>query len=323
MHHNHNKRIRFQGFTLIELLVVIAIIAILIGLLLPAVQKVRAAAARTQCSNNLKQIGVGLHNHHDSVGHLPMLYIYKGDHATPASARSEATWITFLLPYIEQDSLFRTGNLSLPFGGSVNANNTIMATELAVMKCRANPGPTTPVGTNYLATGWARGNYVANNGIGPHLSTWDPFTSVTTPGVFLVNHKRKLEEITDGTSNTAFVSEIMTVGGASNPGDWRGVMHYPELPLYHHNHTPNSGTPDGIRTAFCNNSFPAAPCVGTHSAYNNRQITVTARSGHQDGVNLLLGDGSVRFVRNSIDLATWQAIATPVRVTGEVVPSDF
>jgi prepilin-type processing-associated H-X9-DG protein len=122
----------------------------------------------------------------------------------------------------------------------------------------------------------------------------------------MINSKLRIADITDGTSQTAFVSEVI-----KSPGeDWRGVMHYREGPLYHHNNTPNSSVPDWFRMQFCL-SIPNAPCLGTYSSWDTRRVILSARSRHPGGVNVLLGDGGVRFISNSIDLAAWQALCTP------------
>jgi prepilin-type N-terminal cleavage/methylation domain-containing protein/prepilin-type processing-associated H-X9-DG protein len=312
-----------SAFTLIELLVVIAIIAILIGLLLPAVQKVREAAARAQCANNLKQIGLGLHNYHDTNGHLPAgsLWIPPGFDR----AAAESTWITWLFPFLEQDNLFKTADLNRGFGqGSPNhPNNFITSTVVPLFRCPSDGD--VDVSNWGSSRVWARGNYAANNGIGPMTETTTPNT--TRPqGVFMLNSKYKLTDITDGTTNTVFVSELIKVPGMvtdtvnSGGSDWRGVMHYSEGPLYHHNYTPNSPVPDEVRRGMCV-SIPVAPCLGTTTSWNPKRITLTARSRHASGVNVLLGDGSVRFVANNISLATWQALSSPQR--GEVLGGDW
>lgn len=142
-----------------------------------------------------------------------------------------------------------------------------------------------------------------------------PLRSVASPGMFMINSKIRIADIPDGTSNTAMVSELI-----KSPGeDWRGVMHYPEGPLYQHNNTPNSPTPDEFRNQFCR-SIPEAPCIGTYTSYDTRKVILSARSRHPGGVNLALADGSVRFVQNSINLGTWKALSTPGG--GEVV-GDF
>jgi len=304
------------AFTLIELLVVVAIIAVLVGLLLPAVQKVREAANRSQCQNNLKQVGLALHNYHGTLQVLPPGYRYKASGV--GIEDSEATWITLLLPYLEQDTLYKTGDLNLTFGGSNNVNTTIMKTQIKTLQCPSNSGPMDPVGTGYVATGWARGTYAGTSGIGPMISNWNTFSSITSAGTFLVNSKTRFSDITDGTSNTVFASEVLTTRGE----DWRGVMHYPEGPLYQHNYTPNTQTPDSFRTSMCATS-PKAPCTGAYTAYNNRSIILSARSNHAGGVNVLLGDGAVRFAPDSINLNVWQALSTTQAVAGETIVTDF
>ena len=99
-------------------------------------------------------------------------------------------------------------------------------------------------------------------------------------------------------------------------------MHYPELPLYHHNRTPNSLVPDEIRQVYCLTT-PEAPCIGTFTAWNNRKLIMTARSSHPGGVNVLLGDGSVRFIGETINLNTWQALSSPAHVAGELPIGDY
>ncbi|MCE9566300.1 MAG: DUF1559 domain-containing protein [Planctomycetes bacterium] len=313
-----------HGFTLIELLVVIAIIAILIGLLLPAVQKVREAAARMKCSNNLKQVAIGMHNYHSSYGQFPPGTLYAGGQFPGyvfSANNNEMSWVTFLLPYLEQQALFAKVDYNRNMGEPSPANgafdNSLVAkTALPTMVC-----PSDLPETSMVYGSWTRGNYVANYGIGPYVSVHtNPTAANSVPGgqgPIGVNGKLPIEQITDGSSNTALLSELIRSSG----NDFRGMMHYPEGPLYMHNYTPNDLTPDLTRTG-CT-TIPVAPCTAAHNAWNDRNIILTARSRHVGGVNMALCDGSVRFVTNSVPSATWKALGTISAIAGEVIPSNY
>ena len=277
-----------KGFTLLELLVVMAIIGVLIALLLPAVQQAREAARRLQCKNNLKQIGVALHNYHDVNNMFPNGYYYP---------IAENTWVLSIYPYLDQANLYNTVDWSQNFGNLPNANTAISQTLIPGFQC-----PTDPV-TGPALTYYGRGNYAGNNGIGPQVNTLDLNPSPPARGpvaMFETRVNRGLRDVTDGSSNTALVSELLKVEGT----DFRGAMHYPEGSLYQHNRTPNSGLADQFRTSLCV-STTVAPCTGSYTASNNRNVILSSRSRHAGGVQTLVCDGSVRFVSNSIDATTW------------------
>ena len=320
------RRIHFfkaRGFTLVELLVVIAIIGILIALLLPAVQAAREAARRSQCTNNLKQLGLAMHLHHDTKQMFP-----PGETSgrTTGTAKDkpvvphQCTWVAFTFPFIEQGALDAKIDWTLinnDFYSHAGANVLTLMVPLFFCPSDTFPPPRT--------SGHVKGNYVANNGIGPSIEYRDG-PGHTTPaymerpgGMFYMNSWLKFSDIKDGTSQTVMISEIRC---PKDPRDARGQLHYPEGPLYQHNRTPNSLVPDEIRQAWCFTT-PKAPCIGGFSAYNNVKYIATARSSHPGGVNVLLGDGSVRFISETIALNTWQALSSPELVTGELPIGDY
>ncbi len=281
------------AFTLIELLVVIAIIAILIALLVPAVQKVREAAARTQCQNNLKQIAVGIHNYHEAYGTLPIGFWDWG----------WGTWQVGILPFIEHQEAF---NVYQNYHGKTNANGPpvysdpvnypVTKQRFPVLTCPSDTINATPL------FGLTQHSYAANYG-NTNVNKQSPFMGVIFGGApFLDRLGVPLIKITDGTSTTLLVAEvIMAQGQDVRAFTWDGVNAGFMTFL-----APNSTAPDVVGSGgFCQYPFPGnPPCV--MGAYD----TYAARSRHAGGVQVALCDGSARFVSDTIDLNLWRALST-------------
>jgi prepilin-type N-terminal cleavage/methylation domain-containing protein len=316
-----------SAFTLIELLVVIAIIAILIGLLLPAVQKVREAAARLQCQNNLKQLGLALHNYHDSYKKFPASRTFPN--GSSFSAHSQ------ILSYIEQGNAYRLINFTAPWSDPTNA------------AARAAYVPTFVCPSDSLASvpdGLAPTSYRANEGTS--IAMWygatDPTginAGIAQPnGPFYVNQQLKMVEIGDGTSNTAAFSEHVTgdfsqsvpteTGDTFQPGTHPTTADQAILDCNTMNPADltkqgysNVGAPWLYGYHSTTSYWHSAPPGSRSCMFPSSRIMTTANSNHTQGVNVVLLDGSVRFVNYGISLATWRALGT--RSGGEILGSDF
>jgi prepilin-type N-terminal cleavage/methylation domain-containing protein/prepilin-type processing-associated H-X9-DG protein len=297
---------RKQAFTLIELLVVIAIIAILIGLLLPAVQKVREAASRMKCANNLKQLGLGFHNHHSAFGYFPPGYSSRHTTKNGPNLGNGWGWGAHLLPYLEQDNLGRQINFNVDIRHSSMAQ--IIQTPIPLMLCPSDT-PTAPTfrvvsesGTPLTTVAYA--NYVGVAGTF-EISVFPD----TSTGCMMRNSKYRIEDITDGSSMTIFAGE--RASKQSPMTTWVGAVTDAGVPPLN----PDFETELGQVLILTN----TGTATDGRTPNNPLEHVEDTNSKHPGGVNFLFGDGSVRFLRQSIDGKTWAAIGT--RSGGEVVGS--
>lgn len=335
---------RRNGFTLIELLVVIAIIGVLVGLLLPAVQKVREAANRMSCSNNLKQIGLAEHGYHDTYGKFTCSWDYEPPNGTTRLTAVAHSWCTYLLPYLEQDNLYKQYNFNAV--DYTDPNSTVVQTPLKIFQCPSSPNrgrvysfpvpanvlPGLPAGTlkasasDYTAiTGVRKWNILVNpnpttepdlvdigqrHGILRGVSQ-DPSVSAS------FSPQMGIADVRDGTSNTFMVSELagrpdlynaarQVIAPGVNPGAGWGDG-------FNGEHWPGGTTADGNLVS--GNVPDGGPCIINCSNLESRNFY----SFHTGGCNFVMADGSVRFFSQSTSTRVIAFMITSQR--GEVVPN--
>ncbi|MDB5385578.1 MAG: hypothetical protein JWM11_1224 [Planctomycetaceae bacterium] len=308
---------RPRGFTLIELLVVIAIIAVLIALLLPAVQQAREAARRTQCKSSLKQIGIALHNYHETANTLP--FGWAGD-PSGANKGGRWGWGSMILPNIDQAPLYNSFSSftgTSPLGGAATGFSAMMTsfpmpnplqTNLAVFRCPSDSGSTlvtSPLSNGYSVSGtttqFGRSNYAGV--VGSVVNGSIPTTSNGAGnGAFSQNSKRNFRDFTDGLSNTFLVGEKRSAGLAGGQyygGDviWAGVPDETAAPPFAmHVGDCSPGDTLNIKTA-------TAPTPTTYIPYSGFS------SSHVGGGHFLMGDGAVRFISENIASAQTVGVA--------------
>jgi prepilin-type N-terminal cleavage/methylation domain-containing protein/prepilin-type processing-associated H-X9-DG protein len=336
---------RRRGFTLIELLVVIAIIAVLIALLLPAVQAAREAARRAQCTNNLKQIGLGVMNYESAIGCFP-----PGEKGC-----CWGTWGVFILPFIEQQALYNSWNTSGDNSTAGIANNadgnfryagvcntTVTYTQINSYMCPSDPnaGMARSGGIRYhnYAVNYGNGDQAQNPAesfpaqSNPNIIVafnGAPFTDMGSPNIDITGFAAgmisttpsKIASITDGLSNTLMASELRIV---SPPNDLRGYTWWGPSASFNTSITPNSTYPDVMGNGGCGSTSPPLnpPCNNglTFTGSGNTEVYLGARGFHPGGVNAAMCDGSVKFFKNTINLVTWMAVGSSKG--GEVVSAD-
>jgi prepilin-type processing-associated H-X9-DG protein len=316
---------------LIELLVVIAIIAVLIGLLLPAVQKVREAANRAKCQNNLKQQGLALHNHHDAQGYFPSSS--RPNNSATAPVRS--AWATYVLNFIEQDNLARNYDYSTNWDSSNNL--PISSQRVKIFECPSSPNPERMDGNQQKAPmgQWvpdvAITDYATISSVTPHLAALNPRIRAL-PGLLERNRQNRIADVADGTSNT-----LLLVESAGRPALWRRSQQIGDPYNTTNPVRVNGGgwaraaSDFDLKGSSSDGSvFPgscAVNCTNGDDIGNYFPDPVYGTNGtgetyafHAGGANVLFGDGSVRFLSADIAIVTFAALVT--RAGGEV-PGDY
>lgn len=302
------RRHRHRGFTLIELLVVIAIIAVLIALLLPAVQQAREAARRSQCKNNLKQIGLAMHNYHGTSNVFP----YGENNAGAYHLRD--TWMQQVMPFIDQAPLYQIYQADMS-QWIMDVTPTVRDQSLSVMECPSDPSTPAKGASGGLRSGGYgfQGNYVMCMGKTQTYNT-------DNGGLFYWLSSTGFRSLIDGSSNTIMGSEVI-IRGTTNTGGWGegggywgggeggGFGFTTQYP-------PNSTVTDQVY-ACKSTTWPNAPCQSM-STYSTQRIL--ARSNHTGGVHCLMADGGIRFASNNIDQTVFQNLGS--RNGGEIV-GDF
>jgi prepilin-type N-terminal cleavage/methylation domain-containing protein len=281
---------RWRGFTLIELLVVIAIIAILIGLLLPAVQKVREAANRSQCSNNLKQIALACHNCNGTYGSLPPM---SGPFPANSMTGNNGNVFYWLLPFIEQQNIYNLHqNPSYAWREGTEIDpGPIVSQMIKTYLCPAD-GTNLPV--QMWSGGWVTGNYVANYQVFAYPPQWNTAYTARIPAT-----------IQDGTSNTIlFAEKVSRCDSGYSPLWGHGSWDYNWMPAF------MTWIEQGPGVGFLVTPLPNSGCD-----------RFKASSAHTAGMNVALGDGSVRFLAQGMSTVTFWFACTPSG--GEPMPSDW